>query len=169
MHTTGECDLLEACARRLLALEGLPAAVLLDQAGPARLYSSWTPVRRECGSKRKWSSPTVDQPAWPAHAGAAWPGPTSIAAPPALSLQPGVSLDAPAVVECSESSAGLARLQRDIDARMERNRRLAEGGAPMDAALHTDTAASPTAGTPPSEIDRERELTAFMERTVMSC
>jgi hypothetical protein len=73
------------------------------------------------------------------------------------------------VVECSESSAGLARLQRDIDARMERNRRLAEGGAPMDAALHTDTAASPTAGTPPSEIDRERELTAFMERTVMSC
>lgn len=81
----------------------------------------------------------------------------------------------------------LAMLQREIEARLQRNQRIAQG---LD--LATDVSALPAADTkstpeqcmplpeacttpgstgqqPQSEIDKERVLTAFLERAVMSC
>ena len=81
----------------------------------------------------------------------------------------------------------LAMLQREIEARLQRNLRIAK-----DLDLATDMSALPDADTnirteqrmpltevcttpgstgqePQSEIDKERALTAFLERAVMSC
>ena len=77
----------------------------------------------------------------------------------------------------------LADLQRNIDARMERNKRLSEGGAVLEdvAGIRAGTTeapglssaavspATPAPGALLTELEREKEVTAFLERAVMSC
>lgn len=88
------------------------------------------------------------------------------------------------------AAARLAALQQDIEARLELKRRLVEqgcGGVPGTPAADASTSEprTPAAMQTPassgsgvlvgtsaeqySEIDKERALTAFLERAVMSC
>ena len=82
------------------------------------------------------------------------------------------SADDAARWERANAARKLAMLQQDIEARLQHNERLAQGfdsACVSPAVSSTPEQQTPASMEQQSEIDKERALTAFLERAVMSC
>lgn len=85
----------------------------------------------------------------------------------------GVPSSADESARCERAGAArrLALLQQDIEARLQSNERLAQGlgDVSLSPGAHVSGEQQTPERQPQSEIDKERALTAFLERAVMSC